>query len=140
VDRSRFGLLLGAVALVVSLFLPWREPAEGLFAFGALDRLEALDQNGWERWEAFDIALTVLAAAFVAHAALPRPPQWLTYALAGGAAASAVLLVATAFDEETVGVAGGQAALLEPQLGPAVALAALVLAFFALADRARRTL
>ena len=113
-DRSRLILALAAAVLVFSLFIPWREPADDLILFGAIDRLGDLSQTGWERWDVLDIVLVALAAGLLVWAARPNRVLGIMLGVAGLVAAGFIAL--NGFD-------GG--AQVDPGLGPFVAMGAL---------------
>lgn len=129
---NRVALLVGAVALAVSLFLTWREAAEGFF--GSIDQYRATEENGWERWTLLDIALALLAAAFVALAAgLGRLPQDVLWVVMGGATLAVVCILVSGFDAVVAtDPSQGEVVLADSAEGPVVALAAIALGIVAL--------
>ena len=121
-ERSRLVVALASAVLVFSLFIPWREQADDLILFGAVDRLPELSQTGWERWELLDIALVALAAGLMVWAARPNRILGMALGVAGLLVAGGIAL--NGFD-------GG--VQFDPGLGPFVAMGALGIAVAALA-------
>jgi len=126
-------LLLAGATLAASLFLTWREPAEGLILFGAVDRIEALSENAWEHWAALDVVLAVVAAALVVTAV------WANRTLDVGVGAAALLaagwIALAAFGSEPVDLPAFGVGTVEAGPGPLLALAALAVGVAALARR-----
>ena len=115
-------LALAAGVLAFSLFIPWREPADDLILFGALDRLGDLSQTGWERWGVLDVGLVALAAGLLAW--VVRPVRVLGWALGAAVLLAAACIAVSGFD-------GSEH--VDPALGPFVAMAALGVAAAVLA-------
>jgi hypothetical protein len=68
---ARLVLLAGALLLLVSLYLPWRE-AEGI-PLGSLNEFIDRSYSGWSSHIGDAAAIAALALAFAAGAALARP-------------------------------------------------------------------
>ena len=131
--------------MVASTFLAWAEPARGLILFGALDRLAALRQTGWQHSPEVSVVLAVLGGLLVALA-LGGPRRAIRrrtdVRLAILVIAVAVAVALTGFGTESVSVpadAGGQAGVARVGPGPWVALAGCALALAGLALNPRRT-
>jgi hypothetical protein len=97
-DRSRYGLLvsaLGAIVLIVSVFLPWYEVAFPLHAgAGAVAGHQVATMTGHRALRDVDVVLLVLAALAILDALAPLAPTGRP--LPGGAGGSVVLLGAVA--------------------------------------------
>ena len=126
-------LALGGFVLAGSLFFTWVAPADSLVLFGALDRLAALEQTGWELLDWADVVFAGIAAGLLALAAVA--PRGLPRPLLATAAILCVLAAATVvghgFDTTRVRLPQG-VAVSEPAAGPWVALAALAAALLGL--------
>ncbi len=98
-DRSRYGLLvsaLGAIVLIVSVFLPWYEVAFTLqhAGVGAVAGHQVATMTGHRALRDVNIVLLVLAVLAILDALAPLAPTGRP--LPGGAGGSVVLLGAVA--------------------------------------------
>jgi hypothetical protein len=97
-ERSRYGLLvsaLGAIVLIVSVFLPWYEVAFSLHAgAGAVSGHQVATMSAHRALRDVNVVLLVLAALAILDALAPLAPTGRP--LPGGAGGSVVLLGAVA--------------------------------------------
>ena len=124
---------LGGAALAVSPFLSWTRLGDGAF-FGALDRLEALEQTGWQQAPALAVGLVFVGLLLLAVAVRPFGGG----EIAALPAVAAIVVAGVGISPEGSTLAGAAAvATVEAGMGPRVAIAGAVAALLGFALRGR---